>query len=59
MLLTLTLSLSLANSTTLFFLSFFSLAPIEAAERQVQRQGQCQKQYQEGLGTMGDEKGRE
>ena len=59
MLLTLTLSLSLANSTTLFFLSFFSLAPTEAAERQVQRQGQCQKQYQESLGTTGDEKGRE
>jgi hypothetical protein len=30
-----------------FFLTFFSLAPTEAAERQVQRQGQCQKQYPE------------
>jgi hypothetical protein len=59
MLLTLTLSLSLANSTTLFFLSFFSLSPTEAAVRQVQRPGQCQKQNQEGLGTTGDEKGRE
>jgi hypothetical protein len=35
-----------------FFLSFFSLAPTEAGERQVQFQNQCQ----ESLGTTGDKK---
>ncbi len=48
------ISFSLTNSTTLFFLSFFSLAPTEAAEIQFQSQGH----YQEILETRGDEKGR-
>jgi hypothetical protein len=42
MILTLTLSLSLDTQLHSFFLSFFSLAPTEANERQVQRQKQCQ-----------------
>ncbi len=39
-----------------FFLSFFSLAPTEAAERRVHREKQCQKSAKRALELQGTKK---